>query len=140
MLGVRGRIALLALVASVLAGCGRSGAGLHPVEGQVLFNGQPVEGAKVVLQPKGEVDPLASNPSGSTGADGKFKLSTYPSGDGAKPGEYVACVLIPPGAEARLAGAPLKNLPNRYVSRDTSGLAVIVKEGRNQLEPFQLQK
>jgi len=139
MLGVRGGLALLAMVAFLLPGCGRGGAGLQPVEGQVLFNGKPVEGAKVVLQPQGEIDPLASNPAGSTDADGKFKLSTYPTGDGAKPGEYVACVMIPPGAEARLAGSPLKKLPDRYVSGDTSGLAVIVKEGRNQLEPFQLK-
>jgi hypothetical protein len=129
-----------AALAVLIAGCSRSGPELQPVEGQVLLNGAPVSGAKIIFQPAGEVDPLATNPSATSGADGKFKLGTYPHGDGAKAGEYVACVIIPPGAEARVGGSPLKDLPGRYASRETSKLPVTVKSGPNQLEPFKLAK
>lgn len=139
MRGVRWGCALVVL-SLVASGCGGGNKGLHPVEGQVLLNDQPVQGAKVILQPATDVDALATNPAGTTDAEGKFQLNTHPHGAGAKPGDYVACVIIPPGASATVAGAPLAKLPSKYAARDTSGLTVTIKEDRNRLEPFKLTK
>jgi hypothetical protein len=133
--------AWLAALALCVCGCGcGSSANLHPVKGQVLLNDQPVQGAKVIFQPAGEVDAAATNPAATTDAEGKFSVATYPLGDGAPPGEYVACVIVPPGAKASVGAAPLASLPNKYGSRETSGLAVKVQAGSNSLEPFRLTK
>ncbi|NQT12783.1 MAG: hypothetical protein HQ582_08540, partial [Planctomycetes bacterium] len=65
---------------------------VYPVEGEVFVDGQPAEGAMVVLQPvTPRVLPEGTQPVGSTGqvdASGKFTISTYSSGDGAPAGKY----------------------------------------------------
>ena len=137
-LGAHWPVGLAALLIFI-GGCGGK-SNLHPVTGQVLLNDQPVQGAKVILQPAGEVNAAATNPAGTTDAEGKFTLNTYPDGDGAPPGDYVACVIVAPGAEVSAGGVRVTSLPNKYASRETSGLVVKVQPGKNQLEPFRLKK
>ena len=85
------------VVLGLVAGCGKASSGrktVYSVTGTVTLSGGPVPGATVTLSPK-EGQPVAY---GTTDDSGKFKLSTYETGDGAVPGAYVALVLKPEAA------------------------------------------
>src|SRR5258707_15875435 len=85
--GVRG--IFLALALSALAGCGATGpVRCHPVSGQVTYDGKPAAGVRVYLMPTSApmVPVIPANPHAVTGADGRFKVSTYADGDGAPEG------------------------------------------------------
>ena len=71
---------LIALVGSSV-GCGERL--VYPVEGDVLLDGQPLDGATVVFEPDGQGHPAVA----STGKDGSFRVTTA-EGDGAAPGNY----------------------------------------------------
>ncbi len=80
-------IRILSLLALVCLLCGCSGSGrppTYPVTGTVLWNGKPVQGARVVFIPTGAEESAA----GITNASGKYQLTTFVAGDGAQPGEY----------------------------------------------------
>jgi hypothetical protein len=131
-----GQLAAFAVVAASLSSCGPGGPTLYPVTGKVLFEDKPADGALVVLHPP---DPNGPKPSGTAGADGTFKLTTYPHGDGAPAGEYVVLVTwFPPNA--RELENPKNKLPNRYADPAQSGLKATVHAGPTELEPIQLKK
>ena len=122
-----------------VAGCGKAGPKLHPVHGKVLFKQQPAEGAQVVFQPigsAGESQPLT--PTATTTADGSFTLATYPYGDGAVAGEYVVLVSWYP-ANAREEANPKNKLPTKYSDPAAAQIKATVKEGENDLPPFDLK-
>jgi hypothetical protein len=132
------RLVLLAALAAA-ASCG-GGKGLAAVRGQVLYEGQPAEGAVVYFHPEGDSNtPAATRPSGKVGADGWFELTTDTRGKGAPPGRYVVTVVW-----RRSTGGADDNeqnlLPPRYLSPATSKLSAEVKEGSNELPPFRLTK
>jgi hypothetical protein len=77
--------AWLILVAVAAAGCGSK---LVKVEGTVTLDGQPVQGATVIFFSESG-GPQAN---GLTDDDGKFKLTTFNTGDGAIPGSYKVTV------------------------------------------------
>jgi hypothetical protein len=81
------------------AGCG-GGKGPVPVRGIVKLDGKPLAGASVqfIAQDEGGRDST-----GSTDADGVFRLSTFQSGDGALPGKYKVVVQLPAATQG---GAP----------------------------------
>jgi hypothetical protein len=127
---------LAAVAALTLVSCSDSPR-LHRVTGTVLYLDAPAEGATVVFQPVGGGDSLA--PSGTVGADGKFKLRTHPHGEGAPAGDYVVLVTwFPP--DARDQENPRNKLPARYGSPTDSPLRAKVSSGPNELEPFRLTK
>ncbi len=72
---------LVAVLALVLAGCGRRAV---PVQGVVTLDGEPLAGATVVFMPDGGGRPA----NGYTAADGMFQLTTFQPNDGALPGTY----------------------------------------------------
>ena len=88
---------LLVAIACV-AGCSRSGDPSRkiviPVKGIIIVDGQtPSSPVSIVCEPVGGVD--VENPTVSqcvTNTDGSFALSTYESGDGVPPGEYVLLI------------------------------------------------
>jgi hypothetical protein len=87
----------VALVVAVFAlssfvGCGSSApAGTQKVTGKVTTtDGQPVKGASVGFSGK-------YGPSGTTGDDGSYTLSTFEEGDGAPDGEYSVTISSPDG-------------------------------------------
>jgi hypothetical protein len=94
----KGRLAagcFVAVLASI-AGCGEEQPYRKPtstVTGQVFVDGEPVPVAtplKVECHPLNGLDTEHPTFSSSlTGEDGKFSISTYESGDGVPPGEYV---------------------------------------------------
>lgn len=131
-------VGLLLLIAC--AGCGRSDRRpTAPVEGKVLYRGQPLKFGAVTFQP--EAGPPAV---GQIQPDGTFRLSTYGQNDGAIIGKHRVSVTCmdnqapdapppDPNKEPPL-GKPL--IPAKYLSPQTSGIAVEVKS-RN--EPFILE-
>ena len=83
--------ALVALISlSALIGCSSGGPTTYPVSGKVMLDGQPLEGAAVMLKP---VDG-GSNGYGVAGADGSFDVTTYRQGDGAVPGKHQIIVSL----------------------------------------------
>src|SRR5437870_521007 len=84
---------LLPVVAVVCAGCSKSGPTLYPVRGKILFEGQPVRGATLVLHPLGNSDPNAIKPRAFVDREGAFEVFTYAAGDGAPAGEYAVTVV-----------------------------------------------
>jgi hypothetical protein len=130
------------LVALALSGC--SG-GKVKVNGVVLLDGKPVEGATVTFLPvntdKGKMA------FGSTDKEGNFQLTTKTNNDGAFPGEYKVTVVYAEGAEPPAAGgmkeamegfekaqrqkrAPPKYIvPAKYSDPDQSGFKFKVPTG-----------
>jgi hypothetical protein len=139
--------ALMFTLALGAVGCGAKDASLkdrlavHPAHGRVLVDGRPAAGAVVSLFPVnvaagGPVRPLAT-----AGPDGTFRMTTYSTGDGAPAGEYTVTVVWPAPVDTSVdepAGAP-DQLRGRYGDPRRSILRVVVKEGDNQLPPFELR-
>ena len=76
--------ATLATLLIGMTGCGEPSIGSLPVTGTIKVDGKPIEGATVVFNPDGS----GRSASGLTDAQGKYKLTTVVSGDGALPGKY----------------------------------------------------
>jgi hypothetical protein len=71
----------LALVLLIACGCGKR---MAKVEGKILLDDKPLDGATVLFQPEDGGRPA----SGMTGSDGVFHLTTFTTGDGARTGDY----------------------------------------------------
>src|SRR4051812_41924457 len=81
------------LLLALPAGCATADrVPLHPVRGQVLYNGSPVKGALVVLHPREAQPGCVQKPIAYTDAEGRFTLMTERPGDGAPVGDYVMTV------------------------------------------------
>jgi hypothetical protein len=125
-------LALLVLV--VLSGCGSSQSErvpVHPVSGQVHFNGKPAAGAHVVFHPKQPL-PGAPSPHGHVDAQGNFVLSTYSANDGAPAGEYSVTVVLEKMVKKGEDFVPGPNLlPPKYAGPQTTKVVALVAEGPN---------
>ena len=118
---------------------------VHPVRGQVLFEGQPVPSALVVLHP---VSPAAKDvppPRAKVENDGSFTVGTFNAQDGAPAGDYIVTVAWwqtnAKGNGGRQDDAPPSNrLPPRYSQASTSNLRAHVEAGDNQLPVIRLTK
>src|SRR5262245_4960193 len=148
------------LLTAAISGC--SGKSDRPktvaVQGQVIYNNKPVEGAYVSFW--AEDAPRAAE--GTTDKDGKFSLSMFELNDGAMAGENKVAVSKPEantasGTADSPGGAPKpedmmksymarKNsktlatksvIPGKYATRESTPLKVEVKSGSN--EPFMIQ-
>lgn len=132
----------LGLAALTLTGCGGSENPVHPVRGQVLFEGKPTPHALVVLHPiNGPKD--APRPRALVAEDGTFRVGTYAEGDGAPPGEYAVTVewLLTSARKGVDSDAPPSNrLPVRYAAAKTSGLRIVVEPGDNEAPPLNLKR
>jgi hypothetical protein len=141
----RTRSALLALAwlpAVLLPACAPGRPPLQPVRGQVFFAGQPAAGALVVFHPVDDPALDAPRPSALVGPDGSFRLGTFAPNDGAPVGDYRVAIAWPAGkasADPR-TGEVANRLPARYADPLASNLRVQVREGPNDLPPFQLAK
>ncbi len=118
------------------AGCGSGRLPTAPVEGKVLYNGEPLRFGSVMFQP--DSGPIAR---GAINSDGTFELSTYTRGDGAVIGKHrvrIAC-FEDQGPEADtpdLSGEPgigKPLIPRKYTRSSTSGLSVEVKQSNEPL-------
>jgi hypothetical protein len=114
----------------------------YPASGQLLINGQPVQGILLVFHLDGyvndnKVDTRSIMPQGSTDANGNFVLSTYKNGDGAPAGDYHVTVRWP-SSPRTLGGGPDK-MGGKFSNPNTSGLTAHVDKTKNELKPFDLQ-
>jgi hypothetical protein len=142
-------------VVLLAAGCGAAGGKpapeVVPVEGTVMYNGQPVAGATVSFHH--EKAPRVA--SGVTDAEGKFQLSMLEANDGAMPGDNAITVtkveagaapVVPPSDDPAVMAqmyqehlqgtapkGPKDLLPSKYANQATSGLKETVKQdGENK--------
>jgi len=85
---------LVLVVGSCLfVGCGESRPPNYPVSGQVVLKDGTTlkEGGRVVFMKVGSQPAVRAN--GYFGPDGKFELTTYPTGDGVPAGDYEVMVV-----------------------------------------------
>ncbi len=129
---------LILVVALVIVGCGDNRVKCHPVNGQVMLNGVPLDGAVVVLHPADETGKYKSiRPIGYTNAEGKFKLTTYTENDGAPEGDWIATVMMKPKDDEGSDQTTSKSkLDWTFARSNTSPLKVTVKAGENTPQPF----
>jgi hypothetical protein len=140
-----------------LPGCGSSL--YQPVQGKVLYQGEPAVGAMVIFHPVTDDSLKAMRPSGQVAEDGTFFLTSEKSGDGASVGEYHVVVrwmvesnrtanrapeaagLGGPGGEesGESRAMMVDKLGNRYSDPKTSGLRATVRSGVNDLPAFELK-
>jgi hypothetical protein len=148
MFALRSRVFLVGAVVGVLAAsCAKEGrTPVHPVHGQVLFEGRPVPNALVVFHPAGELagGSTLGKPHAIAGADGFFTLGTYAADDGAPAGDYAVTVELwlagTPGVSLESDSTPTNRLPARYANPATSRLTARVGEGANELPTFKLAR
>jgi hypothetical protein len=140
-LPVYSALTFLTALLPLAAGCSDASherAATFPVEGIVLFKGQPIPGAFVVLHPRSAL-PNVPTPRASVSSDGALKVSTYYGGDGAPVGEYVLTVEwyrpVKHGQE-QIAGPNV--IPRKYASARTSDLVVSAAAKPNKLPPINL--
>jgi hypothetical protein len=121
------RLRIVLAAALLLCGCGGTDTkpDLVTVEGTVLWNGSPLEGAEVALHP--DFPGPGWLPSGTTDTQGHFTIGTLEPGDGAPPGPYRATVVWRPTLDA--SGEGPNRLPARYANPNTSGLEVAADNG-----------
>jgi hypothetical protein len=130
-------VAIIAL--ATLLGCS-SGHGTASLSGTVTYKGQPVDGATVILHPKG--DETAKPAQGKTDSGGHFTVTTYfgpgEQPAGAMPGEYAVTITKidePQGTFDPHKDPPPKNhLPAKYSTPQQSPLTVTIKPGSNRPE------
>ena len=143
----RGTMLPSALVAAVMGlaivGCGKGHGdrvALYRAEGQVLWNEKPLAGALVVLHPQGQADRKATAARGRTDANGRYRVGTFDSADGAAEGEYAVTVTCCPVQQQGESWSPGPNvLPTQYASPKTTDLRVQVAKGTNTLPELVLR-
>lgn len=145
-----GKLAAITLVTVgiVLTGCSNSSRlPTYPVTGAVTSQGKPVAGAAVTFVPTSTEGEAAS---AITDSEGKYALTTWEAGDGARPGQYR--VKVSKQEQATVAPAkmvqnlsieeeqkiyvektkppppPKRSIPSKYQDDQTSGLIHKVEE------------
>jgi len=137
-------ILLFVAVLTLLSTSCSSSESLHPVQGKVLHNGNPLPGALVTLHLKSGGDLKTIPSTGLSKEDGTFTIMT---GDktGAPAGEYVVTIICSeivkpqPGVISTAEPESVDRLKGAYANKDNSKIVVQIKSGPNQLEPFDLK-
>lgn len=139
-IGRRRNLALLLLLgAVVLGGCGKgiSVPSTVPVTGVVKYKGKPLQGIRVTLHSPSTTAKPGFIPSGQTGPDGKFSLSTGAPGNGAPPGTYVVTFEKP-----EITGSvetEIDAFRGKFSDPEQSKWTVTIEKGENSLQPFDLK-
>lgn len=137
--------AVLALALILLAGAGCGGPRTYPVEGQVVWlDGTPAKelaGGMVQFDLITENENERVSPRGSIAEDGRYRLGTFKTNDGAPAGKYRVLVMPVIWTEGMLRDrpAPPPILDARFQIFDTSRLEVVVEEKKNDL-PIKVEK
>jgi hypothetical protein len=133
-------LGMLASLAALGTGCSQREK-LNSVQGKVLYQGQPLAGALVSFHPEAFRD---NPPTGFTKEDGTFTVFTG-SVEGAKAGTYTITIMCQVPVKTKTGGLSMggteeteDRFKGAYATRDDSQIKVTIKEGPNQLEPFDL--
>lgn len=138
--GVKFGLALIGFI--VLAGCGEKGIARYPVHGAVHIDNAPADGVMVVFCPVGGSEEVQkTRPFGFTDAEGKFELTTIKKGDGAPAGDYKVLAQWPAKSSNSMGSRSTggDRLQGRYMNLEKSQIKVTVKEGTNDVPPFDLK-
>lgn len=115
---------------------------VHPVQGKVILDGQPLANAAIVLHRVGDPKfPKNLYPRGKATEDGTFRLETFDPADGAPDGEFVATVFLTEEVEVdgeKQAGPNV--LPTVYSRPETSPLKLKITSATKELQPLELTK
>lgn len=113
---------------------------VFPVQGKVLYQDQPADGALVIFNPTDVKGEATIVPSGTVQADGSFQLTSYETADGAPAGAYRVTIRWPEPPKSPLDKPDMGDdrLRNRFTDPERSLWRVTVVEGENQLEPFRV--
>jgi hypothetical protein len=137
----RNWVVLLSAAVTAAGGCGKANGPVevHPVKGQVIYDGRPAAGVQVFFVPTSAptVPRIPANPHGLTVADGTFAMTTYQPGDGAAEGGYQVVLLWPQDAKGDEEGSDVDRLLGWY-GPVHSKLTASVQPGPNVLQPFRL--
>jgi hypothetical protein len=137
-----------------LSGCSSNVPGLgtlHPVKGEVLFQGKPTPGAIVEFTPESEAGNKSRQTSrdatrvvGTVNSEGEFSVISYVP-EGAKPGAETDSYLItiswtkPTNPNDKDSDLGPELLPPRYQDPIKSGLKFEVQPGSNVIPTFELK-
>ena len=138
------------LMLLAICGCGNNEHTLqrrvvYPASGSITAAGRPLPNASVVLHPvtSPDSDTPFFLPRGTTDEEGKFAISTYEKGDGAPPGTYEVTFSWQGPRREELSEDEQDDLPEllprQWTRQEQSGVTVVVTEGTNEFEPFQLR-
>ena len=132
----------LALVATVGCGPDNRRIPVQPVDGQVIYDGKPAAGVQVYLYPTNAPMPPAipANPHAVTGADGRFKVTTYDADDGAPEGEYMVILFWPKETKENEEEEGDSDRFLGWYGPKQSKLKVTVKSGLNSIPAFNLPR
>lgn len=146
---------LIGVATACVTSCGKPATGpnlkkvpLGKVEGTVTVDGNPEPNVFVKCVPEGDFPykdkmEIAGAMSGVTDIQGKFKLTTYETGDGVPAGKYSLTFTWPPLVLAKKQDenetAKADRLKGKYVAADKSPLKITVEENKAQvLDPIDL--
>jgi hypothetical protein len=136
------RSAALAVLLLTVIGCGESGperVTVYPAKGQITFQGKPIPGAMVTLNPQTQPAVEFPTPRASVDADGTFKVSTFAGGDGAPEGKYTVTVQwYKPIKKGPDVTAGPNVIPPKYGKADSSPLVVEIAAQPTELPPIKL--
>ena len=140
----RNFVSLFLLGAVAVGGCGKgvSVPSTVPVSGVVKYKGKPLQGIRVTLHSQTDTAKPEFIPTGQTGPDGKFSLSTGAPGNGAPPGSYVVTFEKPEigsPASTRSIETEIDAFGGKYSDPAQSKWSITIEKGENLLEPFELQ-
>ncbi|MDB5347218.1 MAG: hypothetical protein JWP89_5595 [Schlesneria sp.] len=132
----------LVLAVGVLIGCSQqvSPPKTVPVSGRVMLNGKGVPGIRVTMHPEFDMGPIKWGVVGDTGPNGTFIVGTGAPGNGAPHGAYVVTLTKPGVGTDPKYGIEIEidEFEGKYSDPAKSDWKVIVRDGTNVLEPFQL--
>ena len=134
----------VALAVVGLAGCAGPDADrkpVFPVEGRLTHRGEPMAGAMVTFHPLGDPDPRALRSQATADKDGRYRLTTYVTGDGAPAGEHAVTVYWPgkrgkpkPGEDEESQDLPPDRLGKAYTLPAATRLRAAVREQPNTID------
>ena len=130
------------LFVTVLAvGCGTSVSvpSTVPVKGVVKLKGKPARGIRVKFHNQDNSQTKSFVPTGETGPDGGFLLSTGMPLNGAPPGTYIVTFERPIIDPANPVETEIDAFKGKYSKSAESKFTVTIKRGENLIQPFELE-
>jgi hypothetical protein len=126
---------LLAVLLGTVSACKNKGPvvpeDLTPVRGVVTLDGKPLGGVVVTFSPENETGTAAA---GTTDQEGRFQLTSFPTGNGARPGNYK--VLVTSRADASYSRPTTLNIPPVYSNIASTPFTIAVPISKEVVLPL----